>query len=160
MGCGKSTISKRVADALKAKHIAMDRIIDDHGLNAEKEEGYISQASFIKANELAVPEAEEAITNGQPVVFDGNFYWRSQVDDLLSRLHYPHAVFTLQAPLEVCIERDSKRPNPHGPDAAEAVYRKSTEFTVGSVIDVTQSVDDSVHEILTHLPSTSTSPSN
>ena len=82
-----------------------------------------------------------------PVAFDGNFYWKAQIDDLIKRLDFPHLIFTLKAPLKVCIERDRKRGKTHGEDAARAVYKKATEFNYGIVIDVTKPIEKIVKEI-------------
>src|SRR3989338_7263584 len=139
LGCGKSTISEKLADILKAEYIAMDRIVDDPNLiTREEEQGYISQKNFIKANEIAVERVKKSLDGGKPVVFDGNFYWKSQIDDLISRLDFPHYVFTLKASLEICIDRDAKRKKTHGEMAARVVHKKSTEFDYGTLIDVTK----------------------
>jgi predicted kinase len=152
LGCGKSTISEKLSTVLKAKYIGVDRVLDEHNLTGDKEAGYISQASFKQANELIAPIAKKFIESGTPVVFDGNFYWKSQIEDLIKRLDFPHYVFTLQAPLEVCIERDRKRIKKHGKDAAEAVYKKSTEFCYGIPIDVMKPIKETIKEILANLP--------
>ena len=152
LGSGKSTLAERIAKKLKAEYVTFDRILDEHDLTKEKEAGYISQKSFKKANEIIAPKAKKLLDKGVPVVFDGNFYWRSQVDDLIARLDFPHYVFTLKAPLEVCIERDRTRKKTHGKDAARAVYKKVTEFDYGTVIDVTKSLGKCVKEILSYLP--------
>ena len=154
LGCGKSTIAENLSKKLKAKYVAIDRLLDEHNLTKDKEEGYISQRSFIKANELSVPDAKRALEQGIPVIFDGNFYWKSQIDDLIKRLDYPYRVFTLKAPLEVCIERDSKRKKVHGKDAAGAVYKKSTSFEYGIIIDITKPLAESIKDIMSHLPNT------
>src|SRR3989344_6810955 len=99
LGCGKSTLAERVAKKLKAEYIAIDRVLDEHDLTKDKEAGYISQKSFIKANEIIALKAAKFLGKGVPIVFDGNFYWRSQIDDLITRLDFPHYVFTLKAPL-------------------------------------------------------------
>jgi len=151
LGCGKSTLAERIAKTLNAEHIAIDKILDEYDLTNDKEAGYISQESFKKANEIIAPKAKKWLDKKIPVVFDGNFYWKSQVDDLIKRLDYPHYVFTLKAPLEVCIERDSKRKKTHGEDAARVVYAKTTEFDYGIVIDVTRTLDEAVREILSNL---------
>jgi shikimate kinase len=146
LGCGKSTIAKALAKELNAEHISVDRVLDEHNLTKDLEEGYISQKSFIKVNEITVPKAKHILENGKPIIFDGNFYWKSQIDDLISRLDYPHYVFTLKAPVETCISRDKKRGKTHGEDAARAVYKKSTSFEYGIPI---QTKDKSVEETLT-----------
>ncbi|MFH2018892.1 MAG: AAA family ATPase [bacterium] len=152
LGSGKSTISEKLSKMLGAKHFAIDRVLEDHDLEESKEDGFISQESFKKANEIACKEAIPVLKEDKPIIFDGNFYWKSQIDDLIKRLDFPHYVFTLKAPLEVCIERDSKRDKTHGKDAAMVVYKKSTEFTYGTEIDVTKNIDECLNEILTYLP--------
>jgi predicted kinase len=113
LGCGKSTLAEKISKLLKAKYISMDRVLDDHDLIKEWEEGYISQNCFKKANEIVALKAKQILKHGQPLVFDGNFYWKSQIEDLIIRLKCPHYVFTLKLPLKECIERDSKRKKKH-----------------------------------------------
>ncbi|MBI5753615.1 hypothetical protein HZA40_00535 [Candidatus Peregrinibacteria bacterium] len=141
-----------MAKKFNAEHISVDRILDDHGLTEDKEDGYISQTSFKRANELIVPKAKELLGNGKIIIFDGNFYWKSQVDDLIRKLDYPHYVFTLKVPLKLCIERDSKRDKTHGKDAADAVHKKSTEFKYGTAIDATGSIDETIEKIQSYIP--------
>lgn len=152
LGCGKSTIAERLSKTINAEYVAVDRILDEHDLTKDKEAGYVSQKSFLKANEIVIPKAKKFLDKGIPVVFDGNFYWKSQIGDLINKLEYPHYVFTLKAPLEVCVERDSKRKKTHGEDAVKAVYKKSTEFDYGTVINITKSLDEAIEEILSYLP--------
>src|SRR3990167_8456887 len=147
LGCGKSTIAEKLSKILNAKYFAVDRVLDEHDLTKDKEAGYISQRSFIKANEIIAPDAKRILDSGKPVVFDGNFYWKSQIEDLIKRLDYPHYVFTLKAPLEVCIERDRKRRKTHGKIAAKEVYKKSTEFTYGIVININRPLKECIKEI-------------
>jgi len=132
LGCGKSTVAENLAQKLNAEYIAIDRILDEHGLTEDKEEGYISQKSFKKANEIVVPKVMEALKSGKIVIFDGNFYWKSQIEDLIERLDFPNFVFTLKASMEICIKRDMERNKTHGKDAAMVVYEKSTSFDYGN----------------------------
>ncbi len=152
LGCGKSTIAERLSKILNAKHFAVDRVLDEHDLTKDKEAGYISQRSFIKANEIIIPQARRILNRGKPVIFDGNFYWKSQVEDLIDRLDFPHHVFTLKAPLEICIARDKERTKTHGEDAARAVYKKAAEFDYGTVIDINRPLDECIKALLSHLP--------
>lgn len=152
LGSGKTTISKKLAKIITAKYFSIDKILDEHNLESDREDGYISQASFKKVNEIINPEAIETLKNNKPVIFDGNFYWKSQIDDLINKLNFPHYVFTLKASLELCIERDSKRVEPHGEGAAMVVHKKSTEFTHGTEIDVTKNLKECIDEILSYLP--------
>jgi tRNA uridine 5-carbamoylmethylation protein Kti12 len=148
LGCGKSTISKLLSKKLKAEVFAVDRVLDEFGLTKDKEAGYISQKSFFKANEIIAERAKKFLDNGKNVIFEGNFYWKSAIEDLISKLNYPHHVFTLKASVETCIARDEERGKTHGEDAARAVHKKSTEFTYGTVIDTeNKTAQDVVNEI-------------
>jgi adenylate kinase family enzyme len=149
LGIGKSTIAERLSKELNAEHIEIDRVLDE--FKKEWEEGYISQKSFIKANGIAARRAKALLDRKRPVIFDGNFYHMSQIEDLIGRLDYPHHVFTLTAPLKVCIERDSKRSKTHGRDAAKVVYRKSTEFRYGTDVDATKPVAKIIKEMVSNL---------
>jgi len=150
LGCGKSTVARKLAEKLKAEYFEVDRVLDEHNLTQDMEDGYISQRSFITANEIVATKAKNILEKGKTVIFDGNFYWKSQVDDLIKRLDFLHYVFTLKAPLGVCIERDREREKTHGEDAVRAVYKKSTEFDYGTVIDITKSLDEAINEITSH----------
>lgn len=152
LGCGKSTVAKKLAEKLKAEYFEVDRILDENNLIEDKEDGYISQKSFTKANEIIAPKAKNFLDKDKIVVFDGNFYRRSQIDDLIKRLNFPHYVFTLKVPLEICIERDKDREKTHGEDAVRAVYKKSTEFDYGTIIDITKPLDEAISEIISYLP--------
>jgi predicted kinase len=148
LGCGKSTISRRLAIDLNAEHISVDKVLDDYELTKDKEEGYISQKSFLKVNEVVIDRAKKILEKGKPVIFDGNFYWKSVLDDLISKLRYDHKVFTLKASVETCIARDEERGKTHGADAAMAVHKKATSFDYGEIIKTdNKNVDEVVNEI-------------
>jgi predicted kinase len=152
LGCGKSTVAELLSKHIHGVQVPIDRMLDDHHLTQDYEEGYISQRSFLRANELCLPAAREHLQEGTPVIFDGNFYWKSQIEDLIRRLDYPHVVFTLKAPLEVCIARDAARTKSRGSDAARVVYSKSTQFSYGHNIDVTKPLKEVLDAIVGHLP--------
>ncbi len=61
-------------------------------------------------------------------------------------------IFTLKAPLKVCISRDNKRMKAHGKKAAQAVYKLVSRFEYGISINATKPIDNCVKEILSHLP--------
>lgn len=151
LGCGKSTIAHKISKIIGAEYIPIDRILDEHNLTKDYEQGYISQKSFLKANTIIMLTAKKKLRQGIPVVFDGNFYWKSQIEDLIRRLDFPHHIFTLKAPLKVCIERDSKRKKSHGKDAAQAVYKKAVEFDYGIVIDNSGSAKKTVAQIISQI---------
>ena len=152
LGCGKSTTAKRLSKILKAKYFAIDKVLDEYDLTKDKEEGYISQKSFKKANEIIAPRAKDALDKKKLIIFDGNFYWKSQIEDLISRLNFQHYVFTLKAPLEVCIRRDIERGKTHGEDATKVVFKKSTEFNYGIVININRPLNVCLKEIISYLP--------
>ena len=154
LGCGKSTIAKKISKILKAKYFAVDIILDEYGLTNNKEAGYISQKSFKKANEIISPQVKNVLDKGISIVFDGNFYWKSQIEDLISRLSFPHYVFTLKSPLEVCIKRDTERRKTYGEDSTRAVYKKSTEFDYGTIINVNKPLEVCIKDIISYLPKT------
>ncbi len=151
LGSGKTTIAKKLSEILKGKYFAVDRILDKYNLTKDKEDGYISQKSFLKVNEVLIPKAKKFLDKNIPTIFDGNFYWKSQIEDLIKKMNTIHFVFTLTAPLEICIKRDKERNKTHGDDATKAVYKKSTEFDFGIVIDVTKSENDAVEKILHYI---------
>jgi len=152
LGCGKTTIAKKLARILNAKHISIDKLLDKHKLTKDREEGYISQKSFIKANEVGIAKANKLLSKDISVIFDGNFYWKSQIEHLVNNLKFKHYIFTLIAPLELCIERDSKRKHMHGKDAAKVVYKKVMEFDYGTKIDATKSINEIIKDITSKLP--------
>ena len=148
LGVGKTTISKALATAIGAEVVSIDAIADtdwDGG----------SVRLYVNANQVAASRARKALAKGTPVVFDGCFYWKTQIKDLENRLKYPHQVFTLKAPLSVCIERDSHRKVVHGAVGAQQVFRKVTRFDYGFPVDATQRIPLAVQEIQSHLPRSS-----
>lgn len=144
LGVGKSTISKALAKAIRAVVVSIDEI-------ADKEWDGGSVRLYVKANGVAARRARQAFIAGVPVVFDGCFYWKTQIKDLERRLPFPHEVITLRAPLSVCIRRDSRRKVVHGAEAAEQVYRKVTRFEYGISIDATRDIATTVREIRSRL---------
>jgi tRNA uridine 5-carbamoylmethylation protein Kti12 len=152
LGCGKSTICKEIAKHLDATVCSIDQVLAKNNLENDWEAGYISQKNFKRANEIVIPKAKKLLEKNKIVIFDGNFYWKSQIEYLTSTLKYPCYSFTLKADMKTCIRRDSNRPKPHGEDAARAVFSKSTEFDYGIIIDVTKSLKDCISKILSNLP--------
>lgn len=142
---GKTAVSNALAKSIGAEVISIDQIADpdwDGG----------SVRLYLKANAVAAARGRKALARGTPVVFDGCFYWKTQIHDLETRLRFPHEVFTLKAPLSVCIQRDSRRKVVFGADAARQVYRKVTRFEHGISIDATKDLRLTVREIRSQLP--------
>ena len=154
LGCGKTTIAKKLSKLIEGKHISIDKMLEKHNLLKDREEGYTSQKSFFKANDFGIKAANKYLSKCIPVIFDGNFYWKSQIEDLVKKLPFKHYIFTLHASLKVCIQRDSKRKHVHGKDAALVVYNKTTEFNYGKLIETgNKNPQEVIKEIMKYVES-------
>jgi predicted kinase len=151
LGVGKTTVAVRLAQRVGVEHISIDQILEEHDLE-EWEDGFVSLRSFVRANEYASELGRAVLASGRPAIFDGNFYHEGQVDDLVGRLRFRHSIFSLQAPLAVCVERDGLRRPPHGAEATKDVYAKTASFERGIGIDATLPVETIVNELVSHLP--------
>ncbi|MBI4182001.1 MAG: ATP-binding protein [Candidatus Aenigmarchaeota archaeon] len=151
MGSGKTTLARLLAKRLRGRYVSVDALLRQEGLDQQWEGGYIAQKSFLRANALLAPAAKKLLREGKPVVVDGNFYWTSQVRDLERLLRFPHVVFTLRAPLAVCLARERARGHAHGEDAVRAVFRKAARVRRGIGIDANRSVARSVGEMVAFL---------
>jgi shikimate kinase len=148
LGVGKSTIAQKIAQDLKGKYFSIDNILSQNKLDQVNEnEGCIPEVNFLEANKIILLEVEKAINNKVPVIIDGNFYHQNQIEDLIK--NFPkNFVFTLTAPLKVCIQRDSQRPNTYGIGAATAVYNLVSKFNYGQTINTKDlSVEETVNFI-------------
>ena len=154
LGIGKTTIAKKLAEKLHAQYFSIDEIVDAEDFRKTKaSDGFISEESFVRANDNIIPKAKEYLERDKNVIIEGNFYRKRALLDLLKRLKYEHYVFTLQAPLESCIERDRKRKKTLGKDAARVVYNKTGEFEYGKIIETDKmNVDETLRKILALLP--------
>ncbi|MGA7924296.1 MAG: ATP-binding protein [Thermoplasmata archaeon] len=150
LGVGKTTVARALAKAIGATYISIDRILEERDLE-EWAGGYISEEALRRANVFAADEARTILEVRRPVIVDGNFYWRSQIEDLESRLRYPHAIVKLEAPLEVCVERDAMREVSLGREGAEMVYAKSLECGQGIPVPATGSVRETLRWIVEHV---------
>jgi predicted kinase len=158
LGVGKSTVSRELARRLAADHLSIDKILEEEGIE-EWDDDRISLASFLAANRFAARGAAGSLREGRVAIVDGCFYWKEQLDDLVARVPGQPYVFSLEAPLSVCIARDRTRPLPprdrepqggdqQGPDAARAVHRLVAEVRVGISIDARGTVGSVVRRIL------------
>lgn len=150
LGVGKSTTAPALAEELRGAVISMDEI---PVIEAEWDGG--TEELFLRANEVAAMRARPLLESGTSVVFDGCFYWLSAITDLETRLSTRVSVFTLKAPLEVCIERDRRRKHSYGEEAARLVFAKVSSSQVGTDVDATQEVPLQVEAILRALRSVS-----
>lgn len=147
LGIGKTTISKKLTSILNAKYVAIDSVLMKHGLD-KIDNGHIPLSNFIRADNIILPE----LGKKRIVIFDGCFYHKEHIDHIIQILQCPHIVFSLKAPLEVCIERDRNRKKTYGKDAVEAVYHLVSRFDYGINIDLSGSIDQGIKEIITKLP--------
>jgi tRNA uridine 5-carbamoylmethylation protein Kti12 len=153
LGSGKSTISEKLAQLLDAKHVHVDEVLEKHGLDKMPPDApCISAENFIKANEIVLPEVKEFLSGGKVVIFDACFYHKEVIEHLVQNLPYEHYIFTLKAPLELCVQRDSQRSKTYGEGAAAAVHSLVSRFDYGINIDVTGGLEDTLKDILSHLP--------
>lgn len=153
LGCGKTTISTRLSKILGARHISIDKVLEKNRLNTiDKKTDCIPKKNFAQGIKTVIPEAKKAIKNGKAVIFDGCFYHESSIDYLVESLEYQHYIFTLRAPVEVCIRRDKKRKNKLGEKAARRVHELVSKFDKGFVIDAEKPVEAVIRDIRSHLP--------
>jgi hypothetical protein len=84
--------------------------------------------------------------------FPGNYYYRSQINDLVRRLPGPVLAFTLQATLETCISPVRGRERVYGEDSAAWVYQQAARVKAGRRIETDgKTLEQVVLEILATL---------
>lgn len=156
LASGKSTIASALASKLGAQVVSVDRILDEHGLEEWEDHSdgtyCVTEKSFLRANDYVLEEAKRIHASGRSSIVDGNFYWRSALDDLLSRMDVPCHVFTLRVPLPQCVERNRAREHPVGDDGdVKMVFDRVSSFDAGTLVDATGTVDGTVRVILASL---------
>jgi len=134
LGVGKTTIAQELAKKLKAHVISIDKILTDNALDQAGDDGILVQ-NFLKGNEIVLPEIKNTLKKGTPVIIDGCFYHKEQIEHFLNDLPEGGHVITLIASVEICIERDRQREKPYGEDAARAVHWMVSKFDYGTVIN-------------------------
>lgn len=153
LGSGKTTLSKKLATCLNAEYISIDEVLEKLKLDIiDTKEKCIPVKNFIEASENILHEAVKKLQRGKIIIFDGCFYHKKVIEHLIQNLPFPNYIFTLKAPLEVCIQRDNKRVHAYGKDAACDVYNLVSRFDYGKSIDVTGSLEDAFKEITSYLP--------
>ena len=152
LGVGKSTIAKKLAKILHAEYVSIDTVLEKYGLDKVKIEKWIPAKNFIKATEIILPKIKEKLSHGKILILEANFYHKKQIEHLVQNLSFPRYAFTLKAPLEVCIRRDSKRKKTLGKEATEAVYKLVSCFDYGTIIDTNKkTIDKIVKEIISYI---------
>ncbi|MBU2577964.1 hypothetical protein KKA69_03990 [Patescibacteria group bacterium] len=152
-GVGKSTISQNLSERLKAYRVSFDKVMSDNGID-KVEGGCIQLNNFIKADDIVLPEVLDKIAT-QIVIFDGCFYYRDQIEDLLKRIPAKSYVFNLKAGIDECIARDTKRTGFEGlgNQRVKGVYQLVSRFDYGVNVETSgRTVNEIVSEILSYLP--------
>lgn len=150
-GIGKTTISKNYAKSLQGYHIQVDKIIDQHDVDYVPDKIVSSEKKALAANKIIIPIAKEKLDAGQIVIFDGTFYYESQIKDLITQLKFPHFVSTLKADLATCIARNKQRPNPLDEQIIKQSFDLASKVDYGDVIDTNnQTIDETMSEINTN----------
>ncbi len=150
LGIGKSTIAKVLAKHLNAEYISFDKVLEENGLD-RRDDNFVPE-DFIKANEIILSRAKESIKKGKIVIFDGNFYFKEQIEHLKKNLPYKCYIFDLKASVETCIERDSKRRRVYGEKATREVYELVSKFDYGTKINTDKKTEEEiVKEIMGYL---------
>ena len=152
LGSGKSTNAEKLSQVLHAKRIVMDDVLTENNLDRDPDSAMVPADRFIKALDIAMPSARQALQKGQIVVFDGCFYHQETIDHLTTNIDFPNYTFTLKVPMNVCIDRDSKRGKTLGEDAARAVYKLVSNNEFGILIDANGSLEETHKKIMSHLP--------
>jgi len=148
---GKSIIAKKLADSIKAHHISFDEVMRKNELDTIVGEG-IPSDNFVKANQMIIPKVKEKLKKDIPVVLDGCFYRKEQLEHLLKNLPYKHFIFSLEAPLKDCITRNKTRDSPMTDKAIGDVYRLVAKIKVGIKIKTSgKNVKEIIQEIINHL---------
>ncbi len=129
LGIGKSTISKALAKEINAEYISIDEVLEENNLDKIKGE-CIPSKNFLKANKLILIEIRD-ILKKRSVIIEGNFYYKEQIEDLIKNSKSRYYIFTLKAPLEVCIERDKGRKKVYGEEAVKVVHGLVSRFDYG-----------------------------
>jgi predicted kinase len=131
---GKTTVATRLARRLRAHYISIDATLKAFHLDT-LQYGRIPRRNFLRANDVVVPDAIDRLRAGQVVILDGNFYYAAQIQDLIRRLSSlgftDHVIFSLEAPLQVCVARDASRPSGIGARNVRHVYRLTNKWRGG-----------------------------
>ena len=151
-GVGKSTVSRLLSEKIGAEAVNFDKIMDDLGMDYVPGEKWIPLDKFLKADDAMLPKFQDELEKGNRLILDGNFYHMEQIEDITSKLHFPHVVFTLKADLKSCIERDKSRNNGLGEKAIGDVFKLVSAFDYGICIDTgNKSPLQIVKEICAHI---------
>lgn len=143
LGVGKTTIANELTKKLGAVNLSVDGALEEIGYQNIEGAG-ISIEDFIRVNETMLPDIKQALEKSQPVIVDGCFYHKEQIEHLEKNVAAPVVVFTLKASVEDCIDRDKNRDKSYGEDAARAVHNMVSKFDYGTIIDTTNKTAEDI----------------
>jgi len=146
-GVGKTTIAKELAKTLNANYFSFDEIMEENKLDTIVGDGIPSE-NFVKANEIIL----DLIRNKKRVVLDGCFYRKEQIDHLLNNLKTKVHIFTLDADIPECSERNKTRMNPLADEDIKQVHKLVSKIKIGIIIitagkSIKQIVSDILNQI-------------
>ncbi len=152
-GVGKSTASALLASRIGAAVTHFDKVLEELGIGKVVDDKWIPLDRFLKADDVTLPKVRKELESGRNAVMEGNFYHKEQIDDITSKLDFPHVAFTLKADLSECVKRDRARKNTLGERNAEAVFKLVSAFDYGNVIQTgNKTPEEVVEEIMKFLP--------
>ena len=148
-GSGKTTLAEMLAQKYNGLHMNIDKVKKEVGLRHSEEEK-------LEANKIIIPKIVKSLGEGTPVILDEVLYYESQLSQL-EQLPFQHYLFSLNTPLQVCLDRNRKRVELGGrettDDAIRLVHNLVSKIKRGIVIDTyNQTIDESFREILYYLP--------
>jgi len=146
-GVGKTTIAKELARNLNADYFSFDEIMETNKLDTIVGDG-IPSKNFVKANILIL----DLIRNKKRVVLDGCFYRKKQINNLLNNLKTKVHIFTLNADITECSEKNKTRINSLADEDIKQVHNLVSRIKIGIMINtVGKSIKQIVSEILNHM---------
>lgn len=149
-GSGKTTVSEKLTKLFNAHYISVDKIKHDSKLKHSEKES-------LQANSLVIQKAKKCLENNEVVIIDGVFYYESLFRQLSEELQFRQYLFSLDAPIEVCLKRNENRrydgKRKMSDDDVLLVHRLVSEYRCGIYISThNRSIDETLSEILLHLP--------
>ena len=149
-GVGKSRVAKKLTKLLGGYYISFDKILCDNNLDYIPGEKCVPQNKFLIANKIVIPIAQKMLSNGKTVIFDGNFYHKSQIENLITKLDNTHFVFTLKANLNKCLTRNKTRNFQLNEQSVKDVFKLVSKFDYGTVIDTNNKTVKEIIDIIFH----------
>jgi cytidylate kinase len=147
-GVGKTTIASALAKLLHGFYISIDSILAQHGLDYVPGQPCVPEHKMLAANNIVIPVAKKKLSVGQIVIFDGNFYHKSQIEDLTIGLCYQSFVFTLKADLNTCLTRNKVRTALLHEQEIKNVFELVSQFDYGVVVDTNNKTIEKVAQAI------------